>query len=122
MTIKERYQNVLAILEKEWPTADSELNFENNNINLGITNYETYADFSNERNVPDELFVKIKPEHFKEMSFRLSPAVKNSKKMAEILKKQEMAEVLFSLMFKLLCNELKVSQFQIPNQYEAWQG
>lgn len=26
----------------------SELNFENNNINLGITNYETYADFSNE--------------------------------------------------------------------------
>ena len=29
MTIKERYQNVLAILEKEWPTADSELNFEN---------------------------------------------------------------------------------------------
>ncbi len=81
-----------------------------------------YADFSNERNVPDELFVKIKPEHFKKMSFRLSPAVKNSKKMAEILKKQEMAEVLFFLMFKLLCNELKVSQFQIPNQYEAWQG
>lgn len=29
MTIKERYQNVLAILEKEWSTADSELNFEN---------------------------------------------------------------------------------------------
>ena len=29
MNIKERYQNVLAILEKEWPTADSELNFEN---------------------------------------------------------------------------------------------
>ena len=64
-----------------------------------------YADFSNGRNVPDELFVKIKPEHFKEMSFRLSPAVKNSKKMAEILKKQEMTEVLFFLMFKLLCNE-----------------
>ena len=81
-----------------------------------------YADFSNERNVPDELFVKVKPEHFKEMSFRLSPAVKDSKKMAEILKKQEMTEVLFFLMFKLFCNELDVSQFQMPNQYEAWQG
>ena len=42
--------------------------------------------------------------------------------MAEILKKQEMTEVLFFLMFKLLCNELDVSQFQMPNQYEAWQG
>lgn len=29
MTIKQRYEGVLNLLEKEWPTADSELNFEN---------------------------------------------------------------------------------------------
>lgn len=29
MTIKQRYEGVLSLLEKEWPTANSELNFEN---------------------------------------------------------------------------------------------
>ncbi len=29
MTIKERYTGVLSLLEKEWPSADSELNFKN---------------------------------------------------------------------------------------------
>ena len=29
MTIKQRYEGVLSLLEKEWPTADSELTFEN---------------------------------------------------------------------------------------------
>ena len=80
-----------------------------------------FADFSNEKNVPDELFVKIKPEHFQQMTFRLSPSVTDSKKMSKILKSEGMAEPLFFLILKLFNNELKMEQFQMPNEHEQWQ-
>ncbi len=68
-----------------------------------------------------DVFVKIEPELFKTMSFRLSPGNEKHENIQQFFKANSSLEAVRYLDAKISSNELTYEQFQMPNEYEQWQ-
>lgn len=78
------------------------------------------CDFTNLKDVPEKLYLKIRPEHFKQMDIRLSPAVTNARTLKAVLQKEQFQNQLYSVLAKILAGTLNISQFQLPGEFEKW--
>ena len=81
-----------------------------------------FYDFSNFCNVHDSLYVKIKPEHFKNMKFRISPAISNYKNIPFLQSQDNEEDCLQFIVNEILEKKLDIEQFTLPTQYEKWQS
>ena len=81
-----------------------------------------YHDFSSLTDVPEDLYLKIKPEHFGKMSFRLSPAVGDPCVLQKLFQSEVSLETLLFFVSRILAGKLSVSQFHLPNEYEQWRS
>ena len=80
------------------------------------------CDFTKQKNVPEKLYLKIRPEHFKQMDIRLSPAVTDSQVLKAVCKNEKFQDQLYSFVTKILGGKLEITQIQLPGEYEQWQN
>ena len=80
-----------------------------------------FCDFSEEKNIPDSLYIKIKPEHFNSMTFRLSPSVTDHIKLKNLFQTNTVQEEFWFFLSRILCGKLSIQQFKMPNEYEQYQ-
>lgn len=80
------------------------------------------GDFTKQENVPEKLYLKIKPEYFKQMDIRLSPAITDSNALKAVLKNEYLQDQLCSVVAKILAGKLDFAQIQLPYKYEQWQN
>ena len=79
------------------------------------------CDFTKQKDVPEKLYLKIKPEYFKQMDIRLSPAITDSNTLKTVLKNEIFQDQLYSIVTKILAGKLEITKIQLPGEYEQWQ-
>ena len=56
------------------------------------------------------------------MDIRLSPAVTDSQALKAVCKNEKFQDQLYSFVAKILGGKLKITQIQLPGEYEQWQN
>lgn len=79
-----------------------------------------FGDFSHQTDIPEDLYLKIKPEQLKNMYFRLSPAIKNYKSFGLLPQMETLKDILYFIVKEILGGKLDIGQFTLPTEYEQW--